>query len=200
MGDEDSTWEAFRSSITAGITAGASGILYWGWDLAGFSGPVPEAELYSRALAAAAFMPVMQYHSEFNHHRPPLRDRTPWNVAEQTGREELLELARHYMRIREELRPYLVDQARRCLQTGKPLMRAMFYDHGDDPQIWKHPRQYLLGDPLLVNPVTEPGADTWTTYLPDGNWEDYWSGEAFEGGQFITRPVAWDVIPVYRKA
>jgi len=38
-GDEDSTWEAFRCSITAGLTAASCGIVYWGWDLAGFSGP-----------------------------------------------------------------------------------------------------------------------------------------------------------------
>ncbi len=42
-GDEDSTWEAFRSSITAGLTAGVGGIFFWGWDLAGFSGPIPDA-------------------------------------------------------------------------------------------------------------------------------------------------------------
>lgn len=199
-GDEDSTWEAFRSSITAGISAGACGILYWGWDLGGFSGPVPDSELYARALAAATFMPIMQYHSEFNHHRLPLRDRTPWNVAEQTGCDELVDLARHYTRIREGLRPYLADQTRRCLQTGKPLMRALFYDHGNDPEIWNHPQQYLLGDDLLVNPVTEPGAITWATYLPDGQWEDYWSGGTHEGGRIVTRSADWDVIPVYRKA
>src|SRR5665647_3386975 len=68
-GDEDSTWEAFRHSVTAGITASACWVVYWGWDLAGFSGPVPDSELYLRAAAAATFMPVMQYPSEFNHHR-----------------------------------------------------------------------------------------------------------------------------------
>jgi hypothetical protein len=79
---EDSTWPAFRNSVTAGLSASACGILYWGWDLAGFSGPVPDAELYLRAAWASAFMPVMQYHAEFNHHREPKRDRTPWWVAE----------------------------------------------------------------------------------------------------------------------
>jgi alpha-glucosidase (family GH31 glycosyl hydrolase) len=68
--------------VTAGLSASACGILYWGWDLAGFSGPVPDAELYLRAAWASAFMPVMQYHAEFNHHREPKRDRTPWWVAE----------------------------------------------------------------------------------------------------------------------
>src|SRR5258706_14432640 len=81
-GDEDSTWEAFRASITAGITAGACGIFFWGWDLAGFSGELPSAELYMRSAAAACFAPIMPYHSE-HHQRTPSRARTPWNVAEQ---------------------------------------------------------------------------------------------------------------------
>jgi alpha-glucosidase (family GH31 glycosyl hydrolase) len=70
-GDEDSTWEAFRASVTAGLTAAASGIFFWGWDLAGFSGPIPSPELYLRAAAMACFCPIMQYHAEFNHHRRP---------------------------------------------------------------------------------------------------------------------------------
>ena len=72
-GDEASTWEAFRASITAGLTAGASGVLFWGWDLAGFSGEIPTVELYLRATAMAALCPIMQYHSEFNHGRLPLQ-------------------------------------------------------------------------------------------------------------------------------
>ena len=46
---------------------------------------IPTAELYLRAMAASAFVPIMQYHSEFNHHRTPSSDRTPWNIAERTG-------------------------------------------------------------------------------------------------------------------
>ncbi|WP_202045505.1 TIM-barrel domain-containing protein [Microbacterium sp. Se63.02b] len=45
----------------------------------------PDPELYVRAMAASVFVPIMQYHSEFNHHRLPSRDRTPWNIAERTG-------------------------------------------------------------------------------------------------------------------
>lgn len=76
----------------------------------------------------------------------------------------------------------------------------MFYDYADDPEIWTHPRQYMLGDELLINPVTAPEATTWATYLPEGLWEDYWSGETIEGGHLVTRPVGWDIIPVYRRA
>lgn len=199
-GDEDSTWEAFRSSVTAGITAAACGIVYWGWDLAGFSGPVPDSELYLRATAAATFMPVMQYHSEFNHHRRPLRDRTPWHVAETNGDAEVVDVFRRYAHLRERLVPYLAEQARRAIATDRPLLRGLFLENPSDPAVWAYPGQFLLGDDLLVSPVTSPGATTWTTYLPEGDWVDVWTGEVTAGGGTVERAVPRDVVPVYCRA
>lgn len=199
-GDEDSTWEAFRSSVTAGITAASCGIVYWGWDLAGFSGPVPEPELYLRAAAAATFMPVMQYHSEFHHHRLPLRDRTPWHVAETHDAPEVVEVFRRYAHLRERLVPYLAEQAHRAVRTDRPLMRGLFFDHPDDGEVWRWPLEYLLGDDLLVHPVTEPGVRSWRTYLPAGAWVDAWSGEELAGGRVVEREVPPDVVPVYCRA
>jgi alpha-glucosidase (family GH31 glycosyl hydrolase) len=195
-GDEDSTWEAFRSSVTAGLTAASCGIVYWGWDLAGFSGPVPDAELYLRATAASTFMPIMQYHSEFNHHQLPLRDRTPWHIAETTGDDRVIPIFRRYAVLREKLVPYLTAQAARTVTTDRPLMRPLFFDYADDPEIWNHPYQYLLGDDLLISPVLEPDAATWTTYVPEGDWIDAWTGTPVSPG-LITRETPLDLIPVY---
>ncbi|MFC0622545.1 glycoside hydrolase family 31 protein [Kribbella deserti] len=199
-GDEDSTWEAYRSSITAGLTAATCGIVYWGWDLAGFSGPVPDAELYLRAAGASTFMPIMQYHSEFNHHRRPLRDRTPWHVAETTGDERVMPVFRRFAQLREDLVGYLTEQARISVRTDQPLMRPLFFDHGDDPAVWDYPLQYQLGDDLLVNPVTEAGVTSWSTYLPKGDWIDVWTGEAVRGGRLIERLTPIHELPVYCRA
>lgn len=199
-GDEDSTWAAFEHSVTAGITASACGIVYWGWDLAGFSGPVPDAELYLRAAAAATFMPVMQYHSEFNHHHLPLRDRTPWNVAEVAGDPGVVDVFRRYAHLRERLVPYLAEQTRRAIATDRPLMRGLFFDWPDDAAAWAWPHEFGLGDDLLVHPVTEPGATTWRTYLPAGRWVDAWSGDVHDGGRVVERDVPRDVVPVFCRA
>ncbi len=199
-GDEDSTWEAFTSSVTAGITASACGIVYWGWDLAGFSGPVPDSELYLRATAAATFMPVMQYHSEFNHHRRPLRDRTPWFVAEVNDDLRVVDVFRTYAQLREQLVPYLAEQARLAIAEDRPLMRGLFLQWPDDEAVWAWPGQFLLGDDLLVHPVTLPGATSWATYLPEGRWVDVWTGEEHAGTQVVERPTPRDVIPVYCRA
>ncbi|MFI6322902.1 TIM-barrel domain-containing protein [Nonomuraea sp. NPDC050556] len=197
-GDEDSTWEAFRSSIRAGITASACGIVYWGWDLAGFSGDIPGAELYLRAAGTSAFMPIMQYHSEFNHHRKPLRDRTPWNIADQTGDATVIPIFRHFAKVRERLVPYLQQEARKAINGGAPLMRGLFFDHPHDSAVWDHPLQYKLGDALLVVPVTEPGVQETAAYLPEGEWVDVWTGETHHSG-LVTLPAPIERPPVLCK-
>ena len=196
-GDENSTWQAFRNSITAGLTAASCGIVYWSWDLAGFSGPVPDAELYLRAAGASVFMPVMQYHSEFNHHRPPLRDRTPWNIAEATGDERVVPLFRRFAVMRERLVPYLAEQAAHTVHSDRPLMRPLFFDHPGDPAVWEHPQQWSLGDSIVVSPVTEPGATTWSTYLPAGSWTDPWTGDVHAGGRVVETEAPWETVPVF---
>jgi alpha-glucosidase (family GH31 glycosyl hydrolase) len=194
-GDEDSTWDAFRASITAGLTAGACGIFFWGWDLAGFSGELPTAELYMRSAAAACFAPIMQYHSEY-HHRKPSRDRTPWNVAEQTGDARVLDVYRRFARLRMRLQPYLRAQARQAVFVGKPMMRALFFEIDDDARIWEFPHEYFLGDDLIVAPVIAPGAEEQRLYLPRGEWIDPWNGDELVGPTVVTRPAPLDRIPV----
>ena len=196
-GDEDSTWEAFRASITAGLTAGASGIFFWGWDLAGFSGEIPDAELYLRAAATACFCPIMQYHSEYNHHRSPSRDRTPWNIAERTGDQRVLPAYRRFALLRMRLLPYLAEQARACIRDSVPLMRALCFDVEHDDDIWAFPYQYFLGDSLLVAPVTEPGVERAHVYLPRGEWVDAWTNETLVGPTVAERAAALDEIPLY---
>jgi alpha-glucosidase (family GH31 glycosyl hydrolase) len=199
-GDENSTWDAFRWSLIAGLSAAASGIVYWGWDIAGFSGEIPSSELYLRAMAASVFVPIMQYHSEFNHHRTPSRDRTPWNIAERTGDERVLPIVRGLVALRERLIPYLAEQARIAIATDRPLMRPLFFDHPDEPQVWRGAPQWMLGDWLLVAPVVEEGADGRAVYLPRGAWIDVWTGERVDGGAEVDVDAPLDRVPVFAKA
>lgn len=198
-GDENSTWEAFRWSMWAGLNAAASGIVYWGWDIAGFSGPVPDAELYVRAFAASAFVPIMQYHSEFNHHRTPSRDRTPWNIASVWGEPQVIGEIRDIVAMRERLLPYLERQARLAVTTGAPLMRPLFFDFPDDEASWSKEPQWMLGDDILVAPVLAPGTE-WEVALPSGDWRDAWTGEAVAGGRRIVTATPRHRVPVFVRA
>jgi alpha-glucosidase (family GH31 glycosyl hydrolase) len=199
-GDENSTWPAFRATLLAGLNAGLSGIIFWGWDIGGFSGEIPGAELYLRGTAMATFCPIMQYHSELNNHQLPSRDRTPWNIAERTGHPEVIDIYREFAHLRMRLLPYLKAEALYCVESGEPLMRPLFLDWPDDPITWELYDQYTFGRSLLVAPVLEPGASGRRVYLPAGDWLDFWSDEPVRGGQWIDVEAALDRIPVFRRA
>lgn len=194
-GDENSTWDAYRHSIFAGLSAGISGIPFWGWDIAGFSGEIPSAELYLRAAAMAAFCPIMQYHAEYNQHRIPSHDRTPWNIQDRTGDERVIPVFRFWVNVRHNLMPYIWQEAQYAANTGQPMMRAAYLtDHQASPY------QYFFGRDLLVSPVVDEGATQWPVYLPQGNWVDFWTRESYAGQQVIPYAVPLDRIPVFVRA
>jgi alpha-glucosidase (family GH31 glycosyl hydrolase) len=55
----------------------------------------------------------------------------------------------------------------------------------------------LLGDDLLMAPVTEPGVESSRIYLPRGEWIDAWTGETHLGPVVVQRPAPLEEIPVY---
>ncbi len=193
-GDENSTWEALRHSILAGLNASLSGIPFWGWDFAGFSGEIPSAELYLRGTAMAVFCPVMQYHSEYNPQKQPSRDRTPWNIQERTGDERIIPTFKEFATVRERLRPYIWREAQHSASTGEPMMRPL--------KLWYPAASeyaYYFGRDLLVYPVVEPGVHQVECFLPVGEWFDFWSGESVAGNQSLVVKTGWDRIPVFTK-
>lgn len=191
-GDENSTWDAFRHSVYAGLSAGISGIPFWGWDFGGFSGDVPTAELYLRGAAMAAFCPVMQYHAEYNGRKEPNRDRTPWNIQARSGDERVVPSFRTLLNVRYALMPYIWQEVQFSAATGQPMMRAArLYDSAASEF------DYFFGRDLFVSPVVHEGAKTWDVRLPAGQWRDLWTGKAYSGEQTVTVEAPLDRIPVF---
>jgi len=196
-GDERSTFDAFRGSVKAGLNSGLSGIPFWGWDLGGFHGDIPTAELYIRSAQMALFCPVMQYHAEtkgeFN------QDRTPWNIAERTGTPDTIARYKRLADLRMNLLPYIYDQAIKTSATGIPLMRAMLLEFPDDRRVRTMHSQYMFGDALLVAPVTEEHATTKDVYFPEGRWTPLFGGADVVGPRMATVRAGLDDIPVYAR-
>lgn len=198
-GDENSTWKAFKASINAGLTASASGFFFWGWDIGGFSGEIPTAELYLRSSAMSIFTPIMQIHSEFNHHQVPSNDRTPWNIAERYDDPSIAELFSNFYALRKKLIPYLVREGKEAISSGRPLMASLFFDYEEDEEIWNAPHQFMCGRSILVAPISDPGVTKAKVYLPDGSWRDFWSDEPYEGGRWIEVEAPLHQIPAFLK-
>lgn len=196
-GDERSTWEAFRASMRAGLSSGLSGIIFWGWDLAGFHGDTPSAELYIRSAQMAAFCPVMQYHAEtkgeFN------RDRTPWNIADRTGDMRALSIYRDYSVLRMNLLPYIYSEAVRCASDCEPLMRGMVYDFPDDSECRDIEMQYMFGRSMLVAPVCKEGNTSTVVYLPKGRWYGMFDNKLYDTPGYYDVESPINVIPVFVK-
>jgi len=204
-GDQVSTFSELQSQLRAGISAGLSGVLFWGFDIGGFAGPIPDAELYLRATALACFCPIMQWHAEprggqYGGMREENNDRSPWNLAERLNDRRVLELGISYAKLREGLRPYLFQEARHCAERGRPLMAHLCLDWPEDAKAWQVADQFMLGRELLVAPIVEAGKTSRPVYLPRGAWRHYFTGEAIPGEQTIRADAPLDTIPVFIKA
>ncbi|PKR77826.1 glycosyl hydrolase family 31 [Halalkalibacillus sediminis] len=194
-GDERSTFDAFKRSLIAGINAGFAGITFWGWDLAGFNGEIPSAELFMRSSSMAAFCPIMQYHAESKAEFS--QDRTPWNIAKRTGQEQVIDVYRYFANLRMNLLPYIYQEAEKSSFTGIPMMRSLLIEYPEDKNVEGLYDEYLFGDSLLIAPVIEEGAVSRKVYLPEGTWFDFWTGEKFLGPITIEAEAGVDQIPVY---
>ncbi len=103
-----------------------------------------------------------------------------------------------HLRLRERLRPYLGDQARRAVTTGLAPMRPLFVDFPDDPGAWLPDDQFLLGPDLLVAPVTAPAVVTRPVYLPAGAaWRERATGLRHEGGARVEASAPLERIPLF---
>lgn len=196
-GDERSTFDAFKRSIAAGINAGLSGVIFWSWDLAGFNGDIPTADLYIRSTQMATFCPIMQYHAEskgeFN------QDRTPWNIAERTNTPEVIAIYKMYANLRMQLIPYLSLQATKAINEYKPLMRALFIEHTEDEQSYICDDQYYLGDNFLVAPIIEENKKNRNVYFPAGQFTNFFTLETINGNSVQNIEMKNEYFPLFLK-
>ena len=81
--------------------------------------------------------------------------------------------------------------------TGAPIGRHLMLVFPDDPETWDIRDQYMLGDSLLVAPVTTEGATSRSVYFPAGTWFNVWTGESVAGGQRMTVEGPIGSPPVY---
>lgn len=193
-GDQQSQNSELVSVLKAGLSAAASGVVFWGFDLAGFAGPLPTLDLYRRATQMACFCPIMQWHSEpdggqFRELMPGAEgnnERSPWNMEESYAFPGFMAEMRYWHKLHEKLRPYLWKTAQACVRDFKPFMRPLVYEWPEDREAVNCQDEYLLGDDLLVAPLLEENAPSREVYLPEGQWTSFFDGTEYAGGQTIT--------------
>jgi alpha-glucosidase (family GH31 glycosyl hydrolase) len=215
-GDVYSLWETLKTHVPVAINTGLSGIPFWGTDIGGF---VPTAdytgELHVRWFQFGAFCPLFRAHGRNWYQRLPWG----WNIGKQ-GPAELRgytngaadpdpnelhnagvePIVKKYLELRYRMLPYIYTVARETVDTGLPMMRALWLHHPDDPAAVARGDQYLWGRDILVSPVVEKGATSRRLYLPRGAWFDFWTEERLEGGREIDRKVDLETMPLHVRA
>jgi alpha-glucosidase len=169
-GDVETSWEGLRQQIATVVGLGLSGICFAGPDIGGFSG-VPDPELYLRWLQLSVFLGLCRTHSIVG---APSRE--PWRFPEPHRR-----AVASWIRLRYRLLPYLYSLAHQASEQGAPLVRPRWWPAPGRPQAadgnnrWDDADDtFLLGDALLVAPVTAPAATVRQVRLPSGQWHAWW--------------------------
>ncbi|NII25284.1 DUF4968 domain-containing protein [Pseudoflavitalea sp. X16] len=188
-GDWPSEWQYFPAVIKAGLNIGVSGVGYWAHCMGGFEHNA-DPELYVRWCQFGMLSPVA---TVFGMDHPGYKE--PWNYGP-----DGLRNFKKYDSLRYSLLPYLYSNAWAQYKTGMPLMRALVLHYQDDRNVYEIGDQYLLGENIMVCPVTTKGAQTRSVYLPEGNWFDYWTGKKYTGKQYIHVVTPLDMIPLFVKA
>lgn len=114
--------------------------------------------------------------------------------------EEVYEICKKYMALREKLRPYTRKLMEEAHEKGTPVMRTLFYMYPDDARCWEIEDAYFYGPDILVAPILYAGARSRSVYLPEGEtWTEYATGKEYQGGQVVEAEAPLDTIPVFVK-
>lgn len=208
-GDIASSFGSMRNQLAAGLNMGLAGIPWWTTDIGGFHGGNPDdpdfRELFVRWFQWGTFCPVMRLHGDREPRQPQVG--TTGGASCRSGAanevwsygEEVYEICKKYLKMRELMRDYTRDLMREAHEKGTPVMRTLFYEFPEDKEAWNVEDEYLYGSQVLVAPVLEAKARKRKIYLPGENtlWQDSETGEEFYGGSWINRSVTLDSMPVF---
>ncbi|XP_066557238.1 SITS-binding protein isoform X2 [Amia ocellicauda] len=146
---------------------------------------ITDEELFIRWLEIVCFLPVISF-------RTP-----PWV----SGEDKVLNLTHSYIAKHQEfVVPLIVKYAAEWLEEGSPIFRPIWWLSPDDPVTFTVDDEFLIGDEILVAPVTERGAVCRDIYLPgsDLQWQDSSNARVFDGGTLLEDyPVSLEEVAVF---
>jgi alpha-D-xyloside xylohydrolase len=184
-----------RDFVRALVNAGFAGLL-WCPEV---RDAVSEEDLIRR-LETVVFSPLAMVNAWYIKN-PPWKqlDRDKNNAGEFGANWQSLEdRCRTIIGWRMQLIPYLQSAFARYAVDGTPPFRALVLDYPDDDALRTVDDAYMIGDRMLVAPMFA-GELGRRVRLPDGAWNDFWTGTAVEGRRTIEIPATAERIPVYVK-
>ena len=186
--DKAHNWEDLNKLIPDILVEGLMGYSFTCPDMIGggeFTSFLPgkniDQELIVRSAQCHALMPMMQFSV------------APWKILDETH----LATCKQAIETRKKFTPVILELAKESSNTGEPIARSMEY-------VFPHQGyagikdQFMLGDKILVAPVTKKNVKTRKVALPPGIWKDG-SGKNFKGNKVIDVSVSLQSLPYFIK-
>ncbi|WP_288242980.1 alpha-xylosidase [uncultured Bacteroides sp.] len=190
-GDSACSWDGMAGSLKGGLHLGLSGFGFWSHDVPGFHGvpnfmnSVLPDDIYVRWTQFGVFSSHLRYHGSAK--------REPWYYP------KIAHIIKKWWKLRYKLIPYIVEQSEKTTRTGFPVLRSLIMQHPDDRTCRHIDDQYYFGDNMLVAPVMN-AENKRDIYLPEGKWVHFFSGEVYEGRQWLRdQYVPLEEMPVFVK-
>ncbi|XP_070577600.1 neutral alpha-glucosidase AB-like isoform X2 [Ptychodera flava] len=189
-GDNTAEWSHLKMSLPMLMSIGLAGITFIGADVGGFFRN-PDSELLTRWYQAGAYQPFFRAHAHLDTKR-----REPWLLPE-----ENMLVVREAIRQRYAYLPFWYTQFYKSSLDGKPIMRPLWVDFPDDTETFAMENQYLIGDALLVHPISDPGTYSAKVYFPGENqpWYDVMNCMIYTGKRYTGVSAPLSKIPVFQR-
>ena len=191
-GDLVPFWSTLELLIPFNVQAANMLIAYVNDLNAGVEQETLDPEIYQRWLQFSSFSPIFWWHGIWGL-------RLPWEYGPEGVR-----TAHKFMELRYRLLPYLYTYSRLAHETGVSPVRGMYVEYPQQEPAYSYRHQYMLGQELLVAPISEPGYGKPVlkdVYLPAGeDWLDYFTGEIYHGGQVVNYQCPLDRMPLFVRA
>ncbi|MBA2347326.1 MAG: glycoside hydrolase family 31 protein [Solirubrobacterales bacterium] len=180
-------FDGLSSVVTQALSIGLSGVARYGTDIGGYNsfgagtgGLKPgetedetlTPELLKRWIELGALLPVMR--TKRSGIALPSYDRP------QVFDPEILPTWKKLTALHQQLNPYLRAADEQYRRTGLPIVRHLMLAHPELREAQAADDQFLLGDDLLVAPVTAPEVTERKAYLPPGRWVDFWRSVGYD--------------------
>lgn len=153
-GDNKSWWSHLDLIVHQLPAINMAGFLYTGPDLGGF-GEDTTRDLLMRFLQIGIFTPLMRNHSAIG-----TREQEPYQF------ERSEEIAR-LIRLRYRLIPYLYSEYLKAVENDTLLFKALAFEFKEDVIARSIEDQLLLGDQIMIAPVTRQNEPGRPVYLPE---------------------------------
>jgi alpha-glucosidase len=145
------------------------------------NGAVIDEELVVRSAQVQALMPMMQFSV------------APWRVLSKENAAICLEMSKLHVAFGGQI----LNLANEASKTGEPIVKPMELAFpGNGYELIKD--QFVLGNDIIVAPVTDKGSRSRKVVLPVGKWQAE-DGEKYKGGKTIEISVPLERLPYFRK-